>query len=116
MPRAVGVAQDQLARGAYAFEDGLDERAVGAAGKGGFCLAGTCVSGTLPARLPFRPVRAGRSGPCSRHKRIRAPRGRSNVRPLATAIDTGLGSAGLNARWLTLMPMPAIVRARVGPE
>ena len=31
MPRAVGVAQDQLARGAYAFEDGLDERAVGAA-------------------------------------------------------------------------------------
>lgn len=31
VPRAVGVAQDQLARGAYAFEDGLDERAVGAA-------------------------------------------------------------------------------------
>ena len=30
MPRAVGVAQDQLARGAYAFEDGLDERAEGA--------------------------------------------------------------------------------------
>ena len=36
MPRAVGVAQDQLARRAYAFEDGLDERAVGAAVRVGF--------------------------------------------------------------------------------
>lgn len=36
MPRAVGVVQDQLARGAYAFEDGLDERAVGAAVRVGF--------------------------------------------------------------------------------
>lgn len=36
MPRAVGVAQDQIRPRAYAFEDGLDERAVGAAARVGF--------------------------------------------------------------------------------
>ena len=40
---------------------------------------------------------------------------RSNVRPASSAIEVGLGSAGSNSVWLTLMPMPATVRASRPP-
>lgn len=115
MPRAVGVAQDQLARGAYAFEDGLDERAVGAAVRVGFAqpvhaLPVLFLQGRLfaPYELAVAAHAAGMEGFEHLAAVERAAAG--------DAIDTGLGSAGSNARWLTLMPMPAIVRARVGPE
>lgn len=115
MPRAVGVAQDQLARGAYAFEDGLDERAVGAAVRVGFAQPVHALPVLFLQGRLFAPYELAVAAMQQAWKDSSTSR-RSNVRPLATAIDTGLGSAGSNARWLTLMPMPAIVRARVGPE
>ena len=107
MPRAVGVAQDQLARGAYAFEDGLDERAVGAAVRVGFAQPVHAFPVLFLQGRLFAPYELAVAAHAASME---------GFEHLATAIDTGLGSAGSNARWLTLMPMPAIVRARVGPE
>ena len=108
MPRAVGVAQDQLARGAYAFEDGLDERAVGAAVRVGFAqpvhaFPVLFLQGRLFA--PYELAVAAHAASMEGFEHL-----------AAVERAAGLGSAGSNARWLTLMPMPAIVRARVGPE
>ena len=89
--RAVGVAQEQFPRRADSFDRGGEEAAVRQAvrmRRSQPVHAGAVVALQRVGIAPFEQCVRNRSSTSSR----------SNVRPAASAIDTGLGSAGSNTR------------------